>query len=184
MYVEPDRPAAELPDVPAAPAAPDADDPDVPAAPAPDAPLADDPDPDPLPIEASVRMYDAPDADAPDADAPDAPLDDAPPDAPPARCRQPVNVTVPVWLLGVCDVSPDPPDRPGCDVWPAPCAASTAAEPNAIAANVPTRFIIGLLGRSTRCKRMTTRAAGNWRGPLDWPSSNRLRSCTQGRCDQ
>jgi hypothetical protein len=125
------------------PAAPDADDPAVPAAPDDDplAPLADEPDP--LPILASVRMYDAPDcADEPDALllAP-APLDD-PPDAPPARCRQPVTVMLPLWVLGVFCVSLDPPVRPGCDVWPAPCAASTAAEPNAIAANVPTRFII------------------------------------------
>jgi hypothetical protein len=127
------------------PAAPDADDPDVP-----EAPDADDPldEPEPLPIVASVRMYDA----LPEADDPDAP-DAAPPEAlplpeAPLRCRHPVNVTVPLWLLCAGLVSVVPPERPGWGVvWPGPCAASTAAEPNAIAANVPTRFIIGLLGR-------------------------------------
>lgn len=137
------------------PAALDADDPAVPAAPDPDdplTPLADDPAS--LPFVAPVRMYE-PDCD----DEPDAlllaPLDD-PPDAPLDRCRQPVSVIDSLGLLCVCCVSLDPPDRPGWDVCPAPCAASTAAEPNATAANVPTRFIIDLLGRSIRCKRMTT----------------------------
>jgi hypothetical protein len=97
--VEPERPAAELPDVPAAPDVA----PDVPDAPAPDEPEL--PALEPLPIVASVRMNDAPPA-APDCDAdpaapdgaldPDAPLLPLP--LPPARCRHPVSVIVPAWL--------------------------------------------------------------------------------------
>jgi hypothetical protein len=91
------------------PAAPDVAAPDVPAAPAPDEPeLAE---PEPLPSEASVRMYDALLA-APVCDAdPAAPLLGLP--VAPARCRHPVNVTVPAWLLWLGRVSSDPPGRPG-----------------------------------------------------------------------
>jgi hypothetical protein len=75
--------------VPAAAAAPGAPAPDVPAAPAPDDPVLAELEP--LPIVASVRMYATP-ACAEDPDAlPALPL----PLAAPARCKQPVNVTVP-----------------------------------------------------------------------------------------
>jgi hypothetical protein len=88
-YVDP-RPAAALPEVPAAPGAPAA--PDVPAAPDDDPELAEL---EPLPMVASVRMNAAPDC-GEDADAlPALPL----PLAAPARCKQPVKVTVPAGLV-------------------------------------------------------------------------------------
>jgi len=93
------------------PAAPDGAAPDVPAAPAPDEPGLAALEPL-LAGDASVRMYDAPLAAPGCAADPAAPLLLELP-LPSARCRHPVSVTVPAWLLWLGRVSSDPPGRPG-----------------------------------------------------------------------